>query len=65
MACAGDTAKTALQKEEGYHAALLASCLYQPVSYYSFVLGMISLATDVVLASNFARNATTAIIISP
>lgn len=28
--------KQLCKKEEGYHAALLASCLYQPVSYYSF-----------------------------
>ena len=31
--------------------------------YHSLVLGIISLATDVVLVSNFARNATTAVII--
>lgn len=64
MACAGDTAKTALQK--GRRIPCCAACVV-PLStrfiLFFFVLGMISLATDVVLASNFARNATTAIII--
>ena len=34
-----------------------------PFNSILFILGIISLATDVILASNFARNATTAIII--
>ena len=41
----------------------LRRALINPFHIIHFVLGMISLATDVVLASNFARNATTAIII--
>ena len=41
----------------------LRRAFINPFHIILFVLGMISLATDVVLASNFARNATTAIII--
>ena len=41
----------------------LRRAFINPFHLILFVLGMISLATDVVLASNFARNATTAIII--
>ena len=39
----------------------LRRAFINPFHIILFVLGMISLATDVVLASNFARNATTAI----
>ena len=38
----------------------LRRAFINPFHIILFVLGMISLATDVVLASNFARNATTA-----
>ena len=41
----------------------LRRAFINPFNIILFVLGIISLATDVVLASNFARNATTAIII--
>ena len=41
----------------------LRRAFINPFNIILFVLGMISLATDVILASNFARNATTAIII--
>ena len=41
----------------------LRRAFINPFHIILFVLGMISLATDVVLASNFARNATTVIII--
>lgn len=41
----------------------LRRAFINPFHIILFVLGMISLATDVVLASNFARNAITAIII--
>ena len=41
----------------------LRRAFINPFHIILFLLGMISLATDVVLASNFARNATTAIII--
>ena len=41
----------------------LRRAFINPFNLILFVLGIISLATDVVLASNFARNATTAIII--
>ena len=41
----------------------LRRAFINPFHIILFVLGMISLATDVVLASNFSRNATTAIII--
>lgn len=41
----------------------LRRAFLNPFSIILFILGVISLATDVFLASNFARNATTAIII--
>ena len=41
----------------------LRRAFINPFNIILFVLGIISLATDVVLVSNFARNATTAIII--
>ena len=41
----------------------LRRAFINPFNIILFVLGMISLATDVVLASDFTRNATTAIII--
>ena len=42
---------------------LLRSAFINPFNSILLVLGIISLATDVVLVSNFARNATTAVII--
>lgn len=41
----------------------LRRAFINPFNIILFVLGMISLATDVILASNFAKNATTVIII--
>ena len=41
----------------------LRRAFINPFNIILLVLGMISLATDVVLASDFARNATTAVII--
>ncbi len=41
----------------------LRRAFINPFNSILFILGIISLATDVILASNFARNATTAIII--
>ena len=42
---------------------LLRRAFINPFNIILLVLGIISLATDVVLVSNFARNATTAVII--
>ena len=56
--------KTALQNgRKDTMLRCLRRAFINPFHIILFVLGMISLATDVVLASNFARNATTAIII--